>query len=296
MSTPPGWYPDPGHAGAGPAPERWWDGERWTENTRATGLAPVPPPPMPPPVHSSKVPLIAGISAAVVIVAALVVGGVMIVGTGSDEPCGDSAAASCLPPSSSPGPSHSEAPGTPGPDAPDPGGPGSDRAGKPAKGVLLPVPDGWVRNGSLIGTGPYKCPADKSLQCLRGGASIVVAAQPDADDPKAVAEEDVKWYARTSYGKKAYGGITGHEVVESGPVEVAGQQGYRVRWKIENTVGPDAYVESVAFPHPNGSGTMLVANTSVDITDDAPPQSVMDDIVAGIEEGALPEDDDSKAV
>ena len=241
---------------------------------------------MPPPSGSSKVPLIAGISAAVVIVAALVVGGVMIAGGDPAKPCGDSAAASCLPPSPKPS---ADRPGTsPSPKSSD--GPGADEAGKPAQGVVLPVPGDWQRNGSLIGTGPYKCPGDSSLTCLRGGASIVVAADPDATDPKAVAEDDVTWYARVSYDKKAYGGITGHKVVKAGPVEVAGQHGYRVRWKIENTTGPDAYVESVAFPHPDGSGRMLVADLSIDIADDAPPQTVMDKIVAGIRQGEVPDD------
>jgi hypothetical protein len=34
MTTPPGWYPDPGHTGHGPALERWWDGSAWTDYTR----------------------------------------------------------------------------------------------------------------------------------------------------------------------------------------------------------------------------------------------------------------------
>ena len=33
-TTPPGWYPEPGHTGNGPAMERWWDGSAWTEYTR----------------------------------------------------------------------------------------------------------------------------------------------------------------------------------------------------------------------------------------------------------------------
>ncbi|MEU2211272.1 DUF2510 domain-containing protein, partial [Streptomyces hygroscopicus] len=49
MNTPPGWYPDPGYAGHGPATERWWDGSAWTEYTRdASGAAgPAFGPPMP---------------------------------------------------------------------------------------------------------------------------------------------------------------------------------------------------------------------------------------------------------
>ncbi|WPR54060.1 DUF2510 domain-containing protein [Streptomyces sp. S399] len=35
--TPPGWYPDPGHAGDGPRHERWWDGGRWTDSLRPAG-------------------------------------------------------------------------------------------------------------------------------------------------------------------------------------------------------------------------------------------------------------------
>ncbi|MFE6780496.1 DUF2510 domain-containing protein [Streptomyces sp. NPDC057702] len=59
MTTPPGWYPDPDHQGPGPAPERWWDGARWTDARRAASsvhdaqtmlsapmtFAPGPPPP-----------------------------------------------------------------------------------------------------------------------------------------------------------------------------------------------------------------------------------------------------------
>jgi len=41
-NTPPGWYPDP-EPGVG---ERWWDGSKWTNQTR-NGPAAVPPPPPP---------------------------------------------------------------------------------------------------------------------------------------------------------------------------------------------------------------------------------------------------------
>ncbi|MZE80665.1 DUF2510 domain-containing protein, partial [Streptomyces sp. SID5475] len=39
MTTPPGWYPDPGHTGGGPALERWWDGSGWTDHTRQAQAA-----------------------------------------------------------------------------------------------------------------------------------------------------------------------------------------------------------------------------------------------------------------
>jgi hypothetical protein len=37
--TPPGWYPDPGQTNDGPAAERWWDGNAWTDRTRPAGSA-----------------------------------------------------------------------------------------------------------------------------------------------------------------------------------------------------------------------------------------------------------------
>ncbi|MEU1098398.1 DUF2510 domain-containing protein, partial [Streptomyces sp. NPDC005877] len=40
MTTPPGWYPDPGT----PLLERWWDGTAWTGHTRAAGRSAEPPP------------------------------------------------------------------------------------------------------------------------------------------------------------------------------------------------------------------------------------------------------------
>ncbi|MFE1953041.1 DUF2510 domain-containing protein [Streptomyces sp. NPDC059524] len=44
--TPAGWYPDPGQVQGGPRTERWWDGGRWTDQTRpATTAPPLPPQP-----------------------------------------------------------------------------------------------------------------------------------------------------------------------------------------------------------------------------------------------------------
>ncbi|MGY0019953.1 DUF2510 domain-containing protein [Streptomyces sp. YJ-C3] len=42
--TPAGWYPDPGQVPDGPRTERWWDGSRWTDQTRPATT----PPPFPP--------------------------------------------------------------------------------------------------------------------------------------------------------------------------------------------------------------------------------------------------------
>ncbi|MET9493826.1 DUF2510 domain-containing protein [Streptomyces sp. NPDC006552] len=49
--TPEGWYPDPGQVPDGPRTERWWDGARWTDQTRpAATPPPLPPQPAAPPV------------------------------------------------------------------------------------------------------------------------------------------------------------------------------------------------------------------------------------------------------
>lgn len=62
-ATPPGWYPDPGHTGNGPATERWWNGTAWTEQTRpAGGTEGVFGPPAPPgaPAAPGTPPTVAG--------------------------------------------------------------------------------------------------------------------------------------------------------------------------------------------------------------------------------------------
>ncbi|MFI7382217.1 DUF2510 domain-containing protein [Streptomyces sp. NPDC049813] len=54
--TPAGWYPDPGQVPDGPRTERWWDGARWTDQTRpATTPPPLPAQPAAPPVAAPPV-------------------------------------------------------------------------------------------------------------------------------------------------------------------------------------------------------------------------------------------------
>ncbi|WP_217166642.1 DUF2510 domain-containing protein [Streptomyces sp. AC512_CC834] len=58
QATPPGWYSDPGQKNDGPATERWWDGEAWTDQVRTAGPAAAGPaavgaPPAQPPVQPS---------------------------------------------------------------------------------------------------------------------------------------------------------------------------------------------------------------------------------------------------
>ncbi|AXK37105.1 DUF2510 domain-containing protein [Streptomyces armeniacus] len=299
MTTPPGWYPDPGHTGNGPALERWWDGATWTEHTRAPGypLMPGMPGTPPPPGNRPRGPLIAGISAAVVVAAALVIGSVLVFG-GSDGSDGEDGTAKSKPSPTAPeSPGQEGAPEDGGPDgAPEDGGPeeGGPDAGPP-QGVKLPLLGGWERSpgaaGAAVTTGRYDCPGEKGPECVRGGATVMNA--PGGGSPETVAKADISTNAETSYSKEVYGGIDSHKQLEAGKVQVAGQDGYRVRWKIENRVEPDAYVESVAFEHPDGSGQMLVLRTGFDIHDEAPPLSAMDKIVEGVTEGTVEEDDGS---
>lgn len=301
--TPPGWYPDPGHTGTGAAPERWWDGERWTENTRGAGdprgatpgdalsqpgfphgpgMAPGFPPP--PPQGRPKGPLIAGVAGVVAVVLALVVGGVVLVNDGrGDARAGDEPA----PTAPSDGASRGES------SEPDDGssrGPGEERLTM-ADGVTLPLPPGWSRvegtYGAAVNTTPYTCPLQEE-RCVRAGAAVYVT--PRNGDPQAVATADIEDNAGFSYGADYYGGITSHREVASKPVEVAGQAGYLVRWKIDNKADPDAYVQSVAFPHPDGSGQMLVLRAGTDIHRDAPPVGDLEKLVAGLEKGAVVDD------
>ncbi|RLL65894.1 DUF2510 domain-containing protein [Streptomyces sp. Z26] len=292
MTTPPGWYPDPGHTGNGPALERWWDGAAWTEHTRAPGYPMMPGVPAPPPPPASRGPLIAGIGAAVVVTLALIVGGVLVFGGSDDDGDGDDDGARSPAPSGAPeSPGGEGDPQGPEGDAPEEGGP---QEGLP-QGVKLPLLGGWERTpgagGASVTTTRYDCPGERGPECVRGGSTLMNA--PGGGSPESVAKADIEQNADTSYSEDVYGGIDEHEQLKAGKVEVAGQDGYRVRWKIENKVGPDAYVESVAFAHPDGSGQMLVLRSGFDIDDEAPPLSAMDKIVDGITEGTVAEDDGS---
>ena len=298
--TPPGWYPDPGHAGFGPTPERWWDGETWTEHTRTAPATATPPGSLPqpgfapqgPPQGRPKGPIVAGILVSLAVVVALVVGVVVLTGDGGEERAGGgptpSASAESAPSDGAPeeSPSPDDAPQAPAP-----------RQLTMAHGVTLPLLDGWERvpgaYGAAVTTTSYACPL-KEERCVRAGASVHVT--PADGDPEAVAAADVEANAELSYGADYYGGITSHQEEEARSVRVAGQDGHLVRWKIDNKADPDAYVQSVAFPHPDGSGQMLVLRMGVDIHRDAPPVSDMDQIVAGVERGAVPDDTDSEPV
>jgi hypothetical protein len=287
MTTPPGWYPDPvtGQTGNSPTRERWWDGIEWTSQTRSRSGA--------------RAPLVAGVVGVLVLLGALMVGAVLIFGPGSGprstgrSEAGDGGAPTrpptgappTAPPPSAPAPPGHHAPGHQEPAPPsDPDLP--DRGTQlPATGVDLPVLRGWTHDpdGPMVSRGPYQCPGGQDDDsCLRGAAALLVADEDSDSGTEQVAESDIKRYAKKAYDKATYGGISSHKVLTAGKTEVAGQDAYRVRWKIVNRRKPDAYVESVAFRHPDGSGEMLVLRAGFDIHAGAPPLSDMDKLAKGV--------------
>ncbi|WP_031507610.1 DUF2510 domain-containing protein [Streptomyces megasporus] len=282
-TTPPGWYPDPGHTDPGSAPDRWWDGSAWTEHTRLPPAVHDPTATLPDPGgRPSHGPLVAAVIAAAVVVTALIAGGLLLLG-GADGP-GDRPGT----PDTASG--TSDAPDGPSDDGePDGRRPESDTPGTAVdrvNGVGVPLLPGWreteTDRGLWLSTGSYSCPGDTALTCVRGGVSLRPATDLAGTTPREMAEEDIVRNAEESYDDKAYGGIESHEVVASGEVTVAGRRGYRVRWRIANELEPDAYVESVVFPAPDGDGPMLLLRLGFDVHAEAPDQGDMDRIVAGV--------------
>ncbi|MFF7652279.1 DUF2510 domain-containing protein [Streptomyces sp. NPDC007983] len=307
MNTPPGWYPDPGYTGHGPALHRWWDGSTWTEYTRdatAPADSPFGPPPAPgyPPGPDGgrglgRGPRVAVLALSVGAVVAAIIGGIVLLGDSGDSGEGDRA--NPLPTAPAPpgggGDAPSDAPSGPptdGPSAP----PTDDPSIAPdtASGISLPVLTGWQAGRSSSGgagvtTSRYPCPGDPSTDCVRGGAFSGTASGFKADTAKGIAEEDIAKNAEESYGtdedtdRKAYGGIDSHKRIKEEAVDVAGEKGYLVRWKVMTKKGDDGYVQSLAFPSPTVPDTMVLVRFGFDVSDKAPPLGDMDKIVDGIE-------------
>ncbi|GHG85626.1 DUF2510 domain-containing protein [Streptomyces lanatus] len=155
----------------------------------------------------------------------------------------------------------------------------------PVSGISIPIPDGWYGQQLTVGAqvasdDTYKCPADTSQECMKGGAYSAPALVHGAkgDTAEEIAKADIEANAKESYGK-GYGEITSHEVLASKAVTVAGQKGYLVRWKAVTSKGSDGFVESLAFPSPASAKQMVLIRFGVDV---AEGQSVLDEIAKGI--------------
>ncbi|MCZ4099107.1 DUF2510 domain-containing protein [Streptomyces sp. H39-C1] len=291
MTTPPGWYPEPGHTGNGPALERWWDGAAWSEYTR-TAQAPADQAAAPgipsyaaypgggvPDRPARRGGVIAiGIIAVLVLVGGVVGGVVMLKNSDGDK--GSDQAATSAPTTPGDGPSGSDGPSQ-GPDqAPRTSGVVVDALDK----ISLPILPGWQgktgAGGAGLTIGGYPCVSDPAKNCVRGGVFSVpaVAYKLKSTTPEAAAKEDIPLNADQSYE----GGLTSHKELLSQPVTVAGQQGYLVRWQVVTKVGDDGYVQSLVFPSPAGPQQLVVVRYGFDINAQAPGLDVMDQITKGI--------------
>ncbi|MEW1689249.1 DUF2510 domain-containing protein [Streptomyces sp. NPDC091265] len=285
-TSPPGWHPDPGYTGFGPLQERWWDGMQWTDQLRVPPAA----------RRSRRIRVAAGITAGVVVLAAIG-GGVYLLSDDSGKKTDKTAAAPSTPPS--PAPSRPGAPGGSGGNGGAGGGGGDENPGQQqpqtedgyatdlASGISIPVPDGWKGQsgmGAGVTVGTYACPGKPKEQCVRGGvfSAPAEALKLSTKTAKATAEKDITTNAKESYGGEIYGAITSHQQLKSEAVTVAGQQGYRVRWKVVTQKGDDGYVESLAFPSPRAKNMLIVIRSGFDINTKAPALSVLDDITKGI--------------
>lgn len=302
QTSPPGWHPDPGYSGIGPAQERWWDGTQWTDQLRVAPAA----------VRSRRIRVGVGITVGVVVLAAVGTGAYAL-GHGDGKESSTPSSAQSGPPgggygrqgapggsggngeSGGPGDGSGESDGGNGQDqAPESQIPSEDGyATDVASGISLPVPDGWTGESGAVGagltTGEYACPGDSSQKCVRGGVfSAPAAALKNTEKTaEAAAKKDISANAEESYGAKIYEGITSHQELKSEAVTVAGQKGYLVRWKVVTKKGDDGYVESLAFPSPNSKDLLVVIRSGFDINAEAPKLSILDTITKGIKAASV---------
>ncbi|NEA42687.1 hypothetical protein, partial [Streptomyces sp. SID11385] len=178
------------------------------------------------------------------------------------------------------------------------GGSGTVRSGTVpdlVNGLRIPVPKGWegqsLTTGASVDAGTYACPvpdpsAGDEDSCVHGGIQSVPAAALGitAKTAEEIAKADIAKNAEDSYGGGAYGDITSHSVDTAKAVKIAGSEGYLVRWKVVTSKGPDGYAETVAFPSPT-TKQMVVLRVGLDISDDAPKLSVLDELLDGIKAG-----------
>ncbi|MDT0567340.1 DUF2510 domain-containing protein [Streptomyces sp. DSM 3412] len=283
-SPPPGWYRDPSY----PLTERWWDGTTWTDHRRQPEQ-PVPPvlQPQPPARRGpgrTKVVALAAVGA--VLVAGAVTGGVLLLGEDGDG--GQETRTTTASPTSE----AEDSPSPTKPATPSPSG-DADVVVDGLNGISFPIPDGWEngdRSGEedavLVTDGTFDCPGEGSV--CRGGVVVSrTVTGSDETSPKILAENDIADAANDAFDRDAldqqpYDGITGHEVVGSGSVAVAGRAGYYVRWRVTTGAGAGGYVQSLVFPSSIGSEAPVLVRFALDAGEDGPPLDDIDEIVEGI--------------
>ncbi|MEU8826918.1 DUF2510 domain-containing protein [Streptomyces sp. NPDC048636] len=164
--------------------------------------------------------------------------------------------------------------------------------------ISVPLLTGWteyngVKDGVGLSGAPTPCAKKPEKSCARGGIRTLIAFPEDfkAKTAEGMAKEDIPTNAVDAYSKENYGGIVSHKELKSEAVTVAGQQGYRVLWQVDNAVGDDGYVQSLVFPNPKGTAgsagegtpkTMVLVSFAIDKNAAAPPLSHMDTITQGI--------------
>ncbi|ORT59966.1 DUF2510 domain-containing protein [Streptomyces sp. CB03238] len=274
MTTPPGWYPDPGN----PAVEHWWDGAAWTGHTRTASPATVVIPPRP----ARRTGRLIAFAAAGVAVAAVTA--VVVIVLGSDEEPPVDAANSPAPPPTSSAP------------APTTAAPTEDATVvvDQLNGITLPILGGWEKpertaddlpTVSTVAADP--CPAASSRTCKRGSVFSLTATATGTTDPEAIAKEDIakaadRAFEADSLGVRPHGGIRSHKVLAERPAVVAGRTGYLVRWQVTTNQGPGGYVQSLAFPSSLGSESPVIVRFVFSAGPGAPPPATMDEITKGI--------------
>ncbi|MDN0196082.1 DUF2510 domain-containing protein [Streptomyces sp. S.PNR 29] len=276
MTPPPGWYRDP----SAPHLERWWDGTAWSEHRRAPGTTAQPPATG---GGTGRVKVVALAAAGAVLAAAIATGTVVLGGDdgGTEAKTPPTAVGSTAVPPSAP-PSASE------PSADDPA-----VVEDQLNGITFPLLDGWVRpqyiaddDVMMTTDGTYDCPGDPGV-CRRGQVISRTVTVNDETSPEVLAKEDISDAADAAYdrdraGKRPFGGIESHRLVESGPVAVAGRAGYFVRWRVETAEGPGGYVQSLVFPSTVGTESPVLVRFVFDAGEDGPPLADMDRITKGI--------------
>ncbi|WP_037606556.1 DUF2510 domain-containing protein [Streptacidiphilus rugosus] len=297
-SPPPaGWYPDPKPADAARPGERWWNGSEWTVSTRSDATTvfisgELPPKPRP----RRRGPLLVGVTAAVLGL------GVGSLATFLAMDHGDTKSATAVTrPNGNGG-------GGNGGDGLNPfggaggngsgggsggnGGSGNGSGGGTLSGLVVgltdgvsfPLPSGWTggttKTGHGVATfGSYTCPGATSGSgdtCSLAGANTTTLTAPVGTGVQAAAEADI-----SAAVKESYGDVTGHQVLLTKSVTVAGRQGYLVRWQVDAKTGNNGTVETVVFPNKAGD-KLLALHLGFDIATKAPALSVMDQIVSGV--------------